>query len=359
MSSSRFLAHVHKGPSCRSCGILPHSTKFIPIASGGEYNPGDSTLSSVSTCERELYDPSGGFRESDTLNVEHRQYMEMKPETHDANMVSRDDHELMSAFIRNPEASYDLNKVVDSFDRFSNMKIPRTTSETTARVISESSMTTSTNSDTGNTNKADEVKQPLFKTTLTDFRYAAEESNVPFFLAAGTALGAHREGKFISHDNDIDIGIFRRDLTSHDAFLELQSCMKRNFLLFDVLGEFDHGLELRYRHRWTKVLLDVNLFYDDKGSVKMYDSVSKTNFVVSGDYVWCATYYGDADRRKYGKYRYRHSPFKPELCDFSGKQYYVPPILYLEEYFGAHWRIPERFDYEDGLKGKYKNIIVE
>ena len=49
-------------------------------------------------------------------------------------------------------------------------------------------------------------KQKKFLTTLTDMADILEENNINYFLFAGTALGCHREKKFIEHDNDIDLG---------------------------------------------------------------------------------------------------------------------------------------------------------
>ena len=48
--------------------------------------------------------------------------------------------------------------------------------------------------------------QNLMKKTL-------DENNQEFFLMAGTLLGCIRNHDFISHDGDIDIGIFYDNLT--------------------------------------------------------------------------------------------------------------------------------------------------
>ena len=50
-------------------------------------------------------------------------------------------------------------------------------------------------------------KQSKFKKTLEDMKKILDSNNVKFFLYCGTALGAHREKKFIEHDHDIDIGV--------------------------------------------------------------------------------------------------------------------------------------------------------
>jgi len=43
---------------------------------------------------------------------------------------------------------------------------------------------------------------------LTDIHKILNDNNIEFFLVYGTLLGQHRENEFISHDTDIDLGIF-------------------------------------------------------------------------------------------------------------------------------------------------------
>ena len=45
---------------------------------------------------------------------------------------------------------------------------------------------------------------------LSDFKYAM--GSIPFWLSEGTALGIIREGDFISHDDDVDVGMWIHDL---------------------------------------------------------------------------------------------------------------------------------------------------
>jgi len=41
---------------------------------------------------------------------------------------------------------------------------------------------------------------------LTVIKGILEEAGIEFFIEGGTLLGAYRNGQFIYHDNDIDIG---------------------------------------------------------------------------------------------------------------------------------------------------------
>ena len=46
---------------------------------------------------------------------------------------------------------------------------------------------------------------------ISDVREVLERANIPFFLAAGTALGIIRDGRPLDHDNDIDVGVFEQN----------------------------------------------------------------------------------------------------------------------------------------------------
>ena len=228
---------------------------------------------------------------------------------------------------------------------------------------------------------------PIFLRVLPTWDTRGTGNPVSFFLCCGSALGAWRENRFIEHDTDIDVGIFFEDLeevgasqmaakgegtgdegvtaASHAVGSLIADLADQMFMCIDVLGQVDKGLELRFQHLDTRVLLDVNVYYqplpeDDNDHIK--DDKS---------FVWCATHYGDSSKRRHGMYRYRHSPFRHLLVakeNFAernnsdgghGFRVLLPPVSYLEEYFGADWKVPVKYDYAQGLEKHYKNIIPE
>lgn len=231
-------------------------------------------------------------------------------------------------------------------------------------------------------------KQKRFQHALLDIQKCFQYCNLPFFLACGTALAAHRENYFILHDDDIDLGIMFDNLVrlgkrsnkggeplsqseegvATDGLLALLSSFSSTvptLLVFDILGTVTKGLEIRLLHTATNTRADINVYYhpisnDDEALVSRH-----------GQFIWAASYYEESWKRKHGMYRYLHAPFESKLVKkaFCGlglrhnptgdELFDVPPISYLEEYFGVDWSIPKAFSYSEGIRNGYKNIIDE
>ncbi len=100
-------------------------------------------------------------------------------------------------------------------------------------------------------------KQLKFKKTLEDMKKILDNNNVKFFLYCGTALGAHREKKFIEHDQDIDVGILGNE------FNKIKNVMKKYNSLFYLEHYFpknrgiNNASEISYRHKGTNVKIDI------------------------------------------------------------------------------------------------------
>jgi hypothetical protein len=56
---------------------------------------------------------------------------------------------------------------------------------------------------------------------LTDFAHAMGRANLPWFVISGTFLGAVRDGGFLPHDTDIDIGVMSGDVDADDLARQL------------------------------------------------------------------------------------------------------------------------------------------
>lgn len=96
------------------------------------------------------------------------------------------------------------------------------------------------------------------KEALGNIKMAFEEIQIPWFLVYGTLLGACREGKFISHDDDIDIGLFLDDyLETNFKVLEKYGFIKKHEFLVD---DGNYAREETYLYKG----LSIDIFYFKK-----------------------------------------------------------------------------------------------
>lgn len=148
---------------------------------------------------------------------------------------------------------------------------------------------------------------------------ALNSLGVRWWLMDGTLLGFVREGEFLGHDADVDIGIHMSDYSP-----ALLSALRDTGLqLYSQHGTPDNGLEITVRSRWLYLpgtSLDIFLFYDDEGQ----------------DTWWHATSY------KGHQMRYRYPRFELETLEVRGQTYNVPspPERFLVQKYGDDWRTP-------------------
>ena len=103
-------------------------------------------------------------------------------------------------------------------------------------------------------------KQLKFKNVLESAKTALDSINIPFHLQAGTALGAHREGKFIQHDHDIDLGIFAKDVPNIKIVYKILSAMKKEgFKIGKKLGKLKRGYEIKFKKKRCTIRYIFNL----------------------------------------------------------------------------------------------------
>lgn len=141
---------------------------------------------------------------------------------------------------------------------------------------------------------------------IRDLCRALDSAGVPFFFAAGTALGLVRQGRPLGADNDLDVGIFDDDW-DRDALIEVFTADPR----FD-LDLHPQTRKVGLRHRGGAPV-DIFPFYEQDGSV-WHDGV----FV-----------------------RWHNSPFTVARQRIGGVDLPLPadPERYLTENYGD-WRTP-------------------
>jgi hypothetical protein len=143
---------------------------------------------------------------------------------------------------------------------------------------------------------------------LRDLRSAFDEAGIPFFFAAGTALGLVREGRPLDLDGDIDVGVLAEDF-DREALVEVF----RLHPAFAIDLDHPHSQKLRLKHRGGSPI-DVFLFYEEGGRI-WHDGV----FV-----------------------RWWNRPFGIERLEVRGERFPIPEGAerYLTDSYGD-WRTPE------------------
>jgi len=76
---------------------------------------------------------------------------------------------------------------------------------------------------------------------------------VPFWISEGTALGAIREGDFILHDDDVDIGMWCSDLQQFNE--EVIPELKRKGFTLD--WDLQNGTFMSFSRNWERLDVDV------------------------------------------------------------------------------------------------------
>lgn len=182
-------------------------------------------------------------------------------------------------------------------------------------------------------------KEALFKECLEDMKTILNTNKQKFFLACGTLLGCYRDKKFISYDGDIDLGILEEDF----KFDIIQTIVNTNkFKLHKKYGEKNkRNLEFTFKHiNGTKI--DIFIYYK-----------IKDNFYYS------SSFNDICSRKKEGFCKWgRHIDGFKEI-EFYEKKYLIPSNVeqHLIDSYGEDFMIPKKFNYSQGLRGLYKNLL--
>ena len=158
---------------------------------------------------------------------------------------------------------------------------------------------------------------------------ALDSLSINYWLTDGTLLGFIREGNFIPHDNDMDLGVH---INQHSTQI-IKAFADLDLKHFKTYGTIERGLVYSFKHGEEK--LDIFFFYDD------------------GEFMWHAAwpYKNKIANLKIIKWlglskprmiKFLYPKFSTKIMVFQGVEFNVPsdPIQYLVLKYGETWKIP-------------------
>ena len=149
-----------------------------------------------------------------------------------------------------------------------------------------------------------------------------KRNGVKYWLTDGTLLGLIRNGDFISHDKDTDIGVDFKTFTPK-CFMEL----KKRFKIIHILGYTEDSLEISLMRGGVKT--DLFFFY-------LKNSTDKNRPI----YYHSAFY--NIKKNIYNRVDYIYEYFETKYSDFLGRDFPIPedPYKFITTKYGDKWETP-------------------
>ena len=163
------------------------------------------------------------------------------------------------------------------------------------------------------------------RTALLEFDDLCKGQGQEYFLVSGTFLGVVRDGGFIGHDNDIDVGVFE-DRLVESLLPALQASKNFTVVRVDhICRRIVEGETVRYG------------FMRDPAIIKVIHrngvAIDVFNHFYDGDLIWHGTSCQRWDNRHFALAEY----------DFLDRAFKAAENfdLYFTENYGSNWRIPQ------------------
>jgi len=87
------------------------------------------------------------------------------------------------------------------------------------------------------------------------------------FIIDGTLLGAVRDGDFIAHDTDIDVGVLFEEWTPVHVFELTHLFLKKDIVIKHQFGDWENHFEISYHRNGIKIDL---FFYRKDGDFRIF-----------------------------------------------------------------------------------------
>lgn len=171
---------------------------------------------------------------------------------------------------------------------------------------------------------------------LVDVTQILSKHNVTHWIQNGTLLGLYREGTFIKHDTDIDLGLLAKTFTI-ECYKEI---LKNDFQVKHIFGFIENSFEITLSRNDVRV----DLFF---------------HYVTNGLQYHCI--FDDWTPLSYRRYDYRYKPFKAKRKTYLDTELFVPEdeLAVLEANYGVDWKTPKkRWDIARSPSNVYRTDIV-
>ena len=179
-------------------------------------------------------------------------------------------------------------------------------------------------------------KQLSFQTTLEDMADILDKHHINFYLYCGTALGAHREGRFIEHDPDIDLAVFKNDENFVDITKKVESSgLFKLAQTFPWGSKLNEATEITFIHRNTGIRIDIFQIVESRSTYEHY------------------SYTSICEKKPNRRCRFVYPKFKTVNKQFLGRRYQLPDTSFLKNHYGDDWKKVKKFTYQEGLKKKF------
>ena len=178
------------------------------------------------------------------------------------------------------------------------------------------------------------------KLLLNDVTNVLEKCGLRYFLADGTLLGAIREGDFIEHDQDVDLGVFAEEWKELTVGTVVTEMLNKGIATAHMFGELDKYFEMALRRDGVKCDL---FFYRREGDKRIFHAFKNGGRTLPDDVI---------------TYEYPAALIENvHTLMFQRRAYLAPadPVKVVEIKYGPEWRTPvKNWDWMYGPKNVRK-----